>query len=224
MVALMVALTILGFLALDYFVLRHRRQADGAADAALPGLVPVSRAIDTMPAGVFLQPTYTWSRVRKDGDLAVGVHPLLLGLVGTPFHFELLKNGEQVEKGAPFIRIEKNGRRLTVRSPVAGVISAVNEAPSGNTVWNGLDGRHGSWLYRIAPEHVAQEVPTWLIADQARDWTRRQYQMVKDHLLAAAGGGEVGVTMTDGGDLPIGILGSLDAAVWDAFQNRFLQG
>ncbi|MBI3983260.1 MAG: hypothetical protein HY337_10120, partial [Gemmatimonadetes bacterium] len=69
---------------------------------------------------------------------------------------------------------------------------------------------------------LAQEIPFWLIADQARDWTRRQYERIRNHLLAAVGGGEIGVTMTDGGDIAVGILDNLDAGVWDAFEHRFL--
>jgi glycine cleavage system H lipoate-binding protein len=222
MVALLVALTILGFLALDYFVLRPRRRAAEAADAAPLGLVPVTRAIDSMPNGVFLQPTYTWSRVLADGDLAMGVHPLLLGLVGGPLEIELLKNGERVEKGAPFVSLRKQDRRLTVRSPVSGTVTDVNEAPSGSPVWNGAVGPEGNWLYRVRPDRLAQEIPFWLIADQARDWTRRQYERIRNHLLAAVGGGEIGVTMTDGGDIAVGILDNLDAGVWDAFEHRFL--
>jgi glycine cleavage system H protein len=222
MVALLVALTILGFLALDHFVLRPRRRIAEAADAAPLGLVPVTPAIDTMPAGVFLQPTYTWSRVLLDGDLVLGVHPLLFGLVGGPLQVETLRNGDRVEKGAPLVRLKLNDRRLTVRSPIAGTVTDVNQAPATRPEWNGVSGADGGWLYRLRPDRLAHEIPFWMIADQARDWTRRQYDRIREHLLAAAGGGEVGVTMTDGGDLPVGILGHLDAEVWDAFERRFL--
>ena len=221
MVALLVAVSIVGLVALDHFVLRRRREA-AAAGAVRPALVPVSRAITTMPAGVFLQPTFTWTHVRKDGDLAVGVHPLVLGLVGVPFEFDLLKHGEHVEKNAPLIRIRKDNRSLTVRSPVTGTVTAVNEAPTGGTAWNGLDGPSGSWLYRVAPQRIGRDLPSWMIADEAREWTRQQYGKVRDYLLTAVGGGEVGVTMTDGGEIAVGILDGLDAGEWGNFERQFL--
>jgi glycine cleavage system H lipoate-binding protein len=223
MVALLVALTIIALVAADYFLLRPRRAARPAEeDAPLPGLEPLSAAIDRLPAGVFLQPTFTWSRIRPDGEVLLGVHPLLFGLVGAPYDVERLPGGEHVEKGAPLVRIRKGDRRLTVRSPIAGRIAEVNRVVSGETDWTGLQHDGGSWLYRIVPERVAGEVPTWLIGESATEWTRRQYQRVREQLATLAGGPGLAGTMADGGEIPAGILARLDDAAWTAFDRAVL--
>jgi glycine cleavage system H lipoate-binding protein len=222
MVALLVVLTILALLAADYLLLRRGRQAEEAESIALPGLEPLSAASTHLPAGVFLQPTFTWSRIRSDGDLLVGVHPLLFGLVGAPYGIELLPNGEHVGKGAPLARIKKGGRSLTVRSPVDGRITEANQAIAGETDWKGLNGGNGSWLYRIIPVEVGGEVSTWMMAEQAADWTRRQYQRLREHLSTLAVGPELVQTMVDGGEVPAGILATLDDAAWTNFETTFL--
>jgi len=222
MVALLVVLTILALLAADYFLLRRGRYAEEAEGIPLPGLEPLSAAIAQLPAGVFLQPTFTWSRIRSDGDLLVGVHPLLFGLVGAPYGIELLPNGEHVGKGAPLARIRKSGRSLTVRSPVEGRIAEVNRAVTGETDWKGLNGGTGSWLYRIIPVEVGSEVSTWMMAEQAADWTRRQYQRLREHLSTLAVGPDLARTMADGGEVPAGILAALDDAAWTRFEATFL--
>lgn len=222
MVALLVVFTILALLAADYFLLRPRRRVEEPEHIPLPGLEPLSAAIEQLPAGVFLQPTFTWSRIRPDGDLLVGVHPLLFGLVGAPYAIELLPNGEHVGKGTPLARIKKGGRSLTVRSPVGGRITEVNRAIAGETEWKGLNGGNGSWLYRIAPERVASEIPTWMIAERAVEWTAREYQRVREGLLELAAGPEMVRTMMDGGEIPAGVLASLDDTGWTVFERMFL--
>ena len=221
MVAVLVALTVLALLAADYFLLRRGEQAPGAEDAALPGPRSLSAAFTELPAGVFLQPTFTWSRIRPDGDLLLGVHPLLFGLVGPPYGIELLPNGDHVGKGAPLARITKGKRALTIRSPVQGRITEVNHAITHEAEWSALQRGDGSWLYRIAPERVASEVGGWMIADRAAEWTTRQYHRLREHLLALAGG-EAAQTMMDGGEIPVGVLASLDDRGWVALERLFL--
>jgi glycine cleavage system H lipoate-binding protein len=223
MVALLVALTIVALIAADYFLLRPRRAANlNEEDIPLPGLEPLSAAVTRLPAGVFLQPTFTWSRIRPDGDILVGVHPLLFGLVGAPYDVERLPGGERVEKGAPLIRIRKGDRRLTVRSPIAGRIAEVNQAVAGETDWARLEDDGGSWLYRIVPERVAGEVPTWFIGESAAEWTRHQYRRLREQLTALASAPGLAATMADGGEIPAGILNRLDDADWTAFERTVL--
>jgi glycine cleavage system H lipoate-binding protein len=219
MVAVLVVLTIVALLAADYFLLRPRRHEEEFEGIPLPGLEPLSAAITHLPAGVFLQPTFTWSRIQPDGHLLMGIHPLLFGLVGAPYRIELLPSGEQVGKGAPLARIKKGTRTLTVRSPVAGRVVEVNRAITGETDWKGPD---GGWLYRFAAEQALAEVPTWMIAEQAREWTRQQYQRLRELLMTLAVGPEMVRTMADGGEVPAGILGTLDDAAWTQFEHTFL--
>lgn len=221
MVALLVALTIIALLAADYFLLRRGRRAEEAEGVPLP-VRPLSAAFTELPAGVFLQPTFTWSRIRPDGELLVGVHPLLFGLVGAPYGIDLLPSGEHVGKGAPLARITKGGRTLTVRSPVGGTIAEVNRAITGEADWSTLTSGNGGWLYRIAPERVESEIPTWMIAARAADWTTQEYRRVREQLLELAGGREPVWTMMDGGEVPAGVLASLDDAGWAAFEQLFL--
>jgi glycine cleavage system H lipoate-binding protein len=222
MVALLVVLTILALLAADYLLLRRGRQAEEAESIALPGLEPLSAASTHLPAGVFLQPTFTWSRIRSDGDHLVGVHPLLFGLVGAPYGIDLLPSGDHVAKGAPLARITKGGRSLTVRSPVFGRISEVNRTIGGETDWTGANGGTASWLYRIVPEQVGPEISSWMRAEEAVDWTRAQYQRLREHLSATTVGPDVARTMADGGEVPTGILSTLDDAAWNTFELTFL--
>jgi glycine cleavage system H lipoate-binding protein len=219
MVVVLVVLTILALLALDYFVLSKRREMAEAAAPTLSAPEPLSRTVGQLPAGVFVQPGFTWSRIRENGDVATGVHPLVIGLVGEPYRVELMKVGESVERGEPFLQVGRGDRRLTLRSPVAGRIAEVNPDVARETARAGVRDRDGSWLYRITPTHLDEEIPTWMVAERAAQWTRRQYEQLGEFFSGLVQEEAVGVTMADGGEIPTGILTKLDDRAWKEFQS-----
>ncbi|MDH3456522.1 MAG: hypothetical protein OER90_06735 [Gemmatimonadota bacterium] len=221
MAVLLGILTIAALIGIDVFFLRARR-ARRAEAVAPPRLPPLSESITRLPQGVFLHPTFTWSRVREDGDVMLGIHPLLFGLVGAPYQIDVLSEGQEVERGGELVKLGRGGRRLTVRSPVSGRISAVNTVLAGEAEWDGVDTDDGRWVYRITPQRLGDEVPSWLVAERASEWSRRQYERLKEYLFGVLHAGELGLTMTDGGDMPNGVLGSLAGSAWDGIQQEFL--
>jgi glycine cleavage system H lipoate-binding protein len=218
-VVMLVVLTFAVFIALDYFVLRKRHVLATDTSPATAGLSPLWATQEQVPAGVFLQPTFTWSRAAASGNVFLGVHPMLLELVGAPFGLEFREPGDQVAKGDPLVRVTRGDRQLTVRSPVDGWVMQVNREAKGATQWAG-DG--DTWLYRLEPKRVADEVSSWFSGDGAVEWTRRQYEQLRSYLHDAVTDGHLGAVMADGGDLPAGILGDMDARVWAGLEDRFL--
>jgi glycine cleavage system H lipoate-binding protein len=224
MVMVLVVLTFVVFIALDYFVF-SRRHAEASSPAlatveSAPGPLPAVR--QRMPAGIFLQPTFTWSRLGRLGEVYIGVHPMLVGLVGDACELGFRSPGEHVAKGEQLVTLSFCGRHLTVRSPIAGRVEHVNKLVTGETRWRDLEHNNGGWLYRIQPERVAEEVPRWLAGEQAAEWTRRQYGLLREYLQGAVADGHLGFVMADGGELPIGILADMDERVWAGLEDRFL--
>lgn len=218
MVMTLVVLTFVVFIALDYFVFSKRH----AAETSTTRLEPLVAAQQQVPAGVFLQPSFTWSRLALSGEVYLGVHPMLLALVGAPCEFEFRGQGEFIAKGEPLVRVCRSGRHLTVRSPLAGRVEEVNRQASGETRWREFEGNDGAWLYRLRPERVADEDPTWFGGDRAAEWTRRQYDQLRTYLQGAVADRHLGAVMADGGELPVGILAELDEGVWAGLEERFL--
>ncbi len=219
MVVVLVVLTILALLALDHFVLSKRREAAAETAPSVSVPEPLSSAVGHLPAGVFVQPGFTWSRIRENGDVATGIHPLLIGLMGEPYRVELMKVGESVERGEPFLSVGRGARRLTLRSPVAGRIAEVNPEVARETARAGVRDRDGSWLYRVTPSRLAEEVPHWMLAERAAQWTRREYERLGAFFSGLVQEDAVGVTMADGGEIPSGILTKLDDCAWQEFQS-----
>jgi glycine cleavage system H lipoate-binding protein len=223
MVAALVVLTFAVLVALDYFVFSRRYPELSAGWPAKPGIRPLSPAAwQPVRAGVFLQPTYTWGCLGPLGDVYVGVHPMLLGLVGPPCELECRRPGEHVAKGDTLVTIARAGRHLTVRSPVAARVDRVNLQAVREARWRQADGHEGVWLYRLRPERLAHEVTTWLTGEAAAEWTRRRYDELRSYLQGTVVESHLGALMADGGDLPVGILGEMDQEVWSRLEDRFL--
>ena len=220
MVVIFVALFIIAMLALDYYVIRPRQQEKQAEEMTIGELLPLSRMLRNIPAGVFLQSAFTWTKLQDDGTLKVGIHPLILGLIGPPYEVELLQSKEVVQHEDPLLRVRKNGRTMTLKSPVEGEILDYNQALVGETDWEHLN---MSWLYKIRPKNVTAEMKTWQYSEDAGEWMDERYRQVKSFLFEKAAPTEAGVTLADGGDVPMGILSELDDETWNEFQQKFIR-
>lgn len=217
MLAAVFFLLVVALLTGHYFLIERPRRIAAESSAPLSAL-PVRELINGVPAGVFLQPTFTWGQVRSGGDVEVGVHPMLLSLLGPDAELEMRRAGERVRKGEPLMTIGNRERRLVVRSPISGSISMANATPSGATGWQIRSDR----TCLIEPENLSVEVPTWMLGKPAVDWSRAQYGRIRDHLLETTADPATGLALADGGELPVGALNQLDAAAWADFEDEFL--
>ena len=143
MLAAVFFVIVLALLTGHYFLVeRPRRLAD--ASAAGPLALPLRELITRLPAGIFLQPTFTWGQVRSGGDVEIGVHPMLLSLLGPNPQVEMPSAGEHVEKGQPLMTVGSGERRLVVRSPIGGSVSMANATPPIDTGWQNRSGSDGA--------------------------------------------------------------------------------
>ncbi len=223
MAAVLVVITFAVLIALDYYVFSKRYPALGAGWPARTGIHPVpSAAWQPVPPGVFLQPTYTWGSLGPTGNLYVGVHPMMLGLVGSPSELACRQPGELVAKGDPLVTIGRAGRHLALRSPVAARVERVNQKAISAARVHEANGQEGVWLYRLRPENMDRDATSWLTGEAAAEWSRRRYGELRAFFQGTVAESHLGITMSDGGDLPVGILGEMEQDVWVNLENRFL--
>ncbi len=218
MVFTLVILTIVVLVAIDYFWVSKRL---APARAAMEGRAPPPLLkSEPIPPGVFLQPGWTWSRLGEWGEIYVGVHPMLTALVGTPLELECVAPGASVARGEPMLRFGSRGRRLTVRSPVGGRVELVNYPPVGGAAWPDAHAAEATWLYRIHPDRLADEMHGWLSGAAAETWTRKRYADLRAFVLGAVQDRHLGTVMADGGELPAGVLADMDDDVWAGLDTR----
>ena len=201
-----------------HYVLVERPRRVAGANARGPLAMPLRDLVARLPAGVFLQPGFTWAQVRSSGDVHVGVHPMLLSLIGHDPDVEMRAAGEHVDKGDPLVTLRSGERQLVVRSPVAGRITASGGRAPQDTVWQARSEK----TCVIRPEGLSDELPGWLIGKAAADWSRAQYGQIRDYLMSRSADPEAGLALADGGELPIGVLAQVDDSDWADFERMFL--
>ena len=219
MLATVFLVIVVALLTGHYFLVERPRRL-AAVSAKRPQALPLRQLVNRVPRGVFLQPTFTWGQVRPDGDVEIGVHPMLLSLLGPNLEMNTRSAGEHVDKGDPLMTVGNGERQLVIRSPVAGSISMANAAPSVETEWQ----RRSDRTCVIQPESLSDEVPSWMLGQTAVDWSREQYGRIRDHLLARSADPQTGLALADGGELPVGAMNQLSEDDWADFEEVFLRG
>ena len=214
--------TVIAVLTGHYLLVERPRRATGVS-TPFPRPLPIRELIDRQPSGVFLQPTFTWAHVRADGDVELGVHPLLASLAADRPTVELTTGSDRVEKGDRLMSLRIDGHALAIRSPFAGrVLSSVTPGDA-MADWDAARGQYRDWVCLMRPDSLDAEVSDWFVGREAIDWTQTQYSRIRDYLLSRSmPAGEV--ALADGGELPVGALGQLSDEHLTEFETLFLTG
>jgi glycine cleavage system H protein len=225
MVALMVVLTIITFLTVDYFVQRAERKAslaiapEGALSpasgrVALP--IVLGPPIDRVPAHAFLDRGHTWTELEPGGTLRIGADRFAPALLGAPESIVIAAAGSKVKQGDVFAYLRRRGREIQLHAPVSGVIEAVNPRLALDPAQVARDPFVLGWLVRMRAEALGAGLRSLLIGDEVASWMRSELSGLRER-LAALGTGRLGMstaTMLDGG-LPVdGIASHLTADQW----------
>lgn len=215
-VLLFILFTIIVGITIDYFI--NRRKKISYANQQQVNQLSPSKIIPMVPPGVFIQPSFTWSKILDSGNIMMGVHPILLGLIGKPEKFEKLNQGQHVKKGDTFITLQKDSKRLNIKSPVSGTIESINlEFDDG--IWENMG---TVWLYCIKPDNLASEFTYWFLADKSKKWINQKIEQIKTFLNNSLSQRQVGLTIADGGELSVGVLSQFDNKTWQEFESKFL--
>jgi glycine cleavage system H protein len=226
MVALMVVLTIITFLTIDYFVQHAERRRVLAAPrlgAAAPAARPVlpvlfGPPIDRVPEHVFLDRGHTWAELEPEGTLRIGSDRWAPALLGLPESIVLATPGTKVKKGDVCAYVRRQGREIQLHAPVSGVIADVNARLASDPEQMARDPFDHGWLVRVRPEALGASLRSLLIGDEIVSWMRAELGQLRER-LAALGPRELGMpiaTMLDGGLPAEGVAAFVTADEWQA--------
>ena len=216
MVFLLVVLTILFFIGIEFYL--HRKKSREVQSEGIPNPA-LSEAMRLVSPGTYLQKTMTWGKVLDTGNLMLGIQPLLVGLTGTPDKLELMAEGSKIKKGEALLRLQKNSRHLDVFSPIDGEVVAANPEARKQMTWDQLS---QNWIYTIKPQNLSLEISSWVIAEKIKPWLSETYQSIKSFFHKQMSSDQMGETMADGGELPVGILMKFEEPVWKKFNEKYL--
>jgi glycine cleavage system H protein len=185
----------------------------------------LTTAILKIPQGIFHSKSHTWAFLEKSGIAMVGVDNFLLNITGELRINLLKKPGERIRKGELMAEVDHNNKSLKVFSPISGTIVSINPGLLTNSGLLNNDPYGQGWLYHIKPSLWIEEIPSFLMAEDASDWLSKELLRYKDFLasrLARYAPESSMVVLQDGGELTGNSLSELPDDVWHDFQNEFL--
>ncbi len=230
MTAILVILTIILFITIDYFVYRKRGTAllqvarqtvrTESPQTFIPK--PITETDILIPSGVFIHPNHTWAHILQSGKVKVGVDSFVTKIVGAIDRVSLPPIGAEVKKGEQIFSLNSKGRVLNFASPISGKIVSINDELEKNPSLLNEPYKQG-WSVVIEPKNLSTDLPKLKISEEAKNFIKNELKRFKEFLVEVANGNTVGLqTLQDGGLPAANILSLLDDEKWKLFQKEFL--
>jgi glycine cleavage system H protein len=217
-------LIIIGFLILiiPFWIVLNRTKIADVKVRMASGIL--SDAILNIPMGIFFSKNHTWAFLEKSGSARTGLDDFLLHVTGDVSVSCLKKQGEKVNRGEIMAEIIQNGKTLRIVSPLSGTIVEKNPGLNEQGIMEG-DPYDKAWIYRIMPAAWIEETSSYLLAENARAWFRREIERFRDLMaeyFRQSIPGNPMLVLQDGGELLDRPLAELPDEAWHIFEKSFL--
>ncbi len=230
MVALFVALMFVSLVLADLVMekvqarrLVRRREGERLSPRSAPFTLADLDRWPPLPGGVYLTEGHTWLAPQTRGAFRAGADSLIARALGAVSRVSLPGVGQEVRVGAPLFQLERQGRLLTVPSPVAGRVLSVNSELQDQPGRVARDPYGEGWVCSVLPSRLHQDKPVLRAGAQALAWLRREAGRFSEFLwMRYPSEVELGATIQDGGEPAPGVLSDFDAGTWEAFEREFL--
>ncbi|MBI4872335.1 MAG: glycine cleavage system protein H [Candidatus Riflebacteria bacterium] len=190
-----------------------------ASSSSVAGRAPSYKGLQAPPESFWLHPTHSWVRDDFQGEATVGLDDLLGRSLGRPDRVTLPKVGDSVECGQPLVTLQRGGRSVVVRAPLAGRVVRVNETLSGSTDLARRSPYDEGWCVRLAVPAPPGAAAGLLTGEAARDWFRAEVDRMLGLVVPEQ---SPSGAMADGGVLVADFADLLDDPLFDRIAAAFL--
>jgi len=210
MTALFIVGAIVSLLLLDRYVIQPLERRGPSFDE-LAARLPAMAVVGPTP-GRFYGRGHTALALADNGEARITLDRFARHAFGEPERVELPRPGMFVEKGDPLVTAVRDGRRMEIRSPLSGTVSAVRP--------EGADEGEDGWLVSLAPTRMGREFRALLVAEEAVVWLREEFTRFREFLVDGLRISPA--TLPDGGLPAAGALAFLPEETTTEFEAEFL--
>ena len=110
--------------------------------------------MSNIPADLKYTKSHEWARLETDGTVTVGITDHAQEQLGDLVFIELPEVGRQVANGKEIAVVESVKAASDIYAPLAGSISAVNQAAAAAPEQVNQDA-YAAWLFKLRPDNAA---------------------------------------------------------------------
>jgi glycine cleavage system H lipoate-binding protein len=169
-----------------------------------------------VPLYLYFHRGHAWARVEYEGIVRVGIDDFASKLVGPSERIMLPRVGERIQQGVITLEMRHNGHRARLRSPVDGMVLAVNqniEAPNREI----SDPYGKDWMFLVKPINLKENLESLLYGYYARAWIDHEAETLFSILQA-----ELGPIAMKGGVVRPDLWKKISTPEWETLLRRFL--
>ena len=224
-VFIIIAFVVVVSLVISFVVYYRKSKKVSLLATKVAGSLQFSGSSAGVPKGLYYDKTHTWAFMEKDGMVKIGIDDFLQHVTGPVTRIEMRKAGEKFRKGDMILSIIQNGKRLTLYSPVSGVVIENNKMLTSNSSLINTSPYSEGWVYRIEPSNWIREIQFLDMAGKYKAWLSHEFSKLKDFIAISIKIEKAeleAVVLQDGGTLKGNILEEFGPEVWEDFQHHFL--
>ena len=224
MVAIMVAITIIGFVVLDLVI-----QSLKSKKAQEEQKIKLDFSDFRVPVSTFFYPGHTWVNIQSNGEVRVGFDDFVRKVIGDIESIEFPEQGKALKQGEKAFSVKSGNKTLSFLSPVDGEVAAINKLMLANPSEVAKSAYNSGWILAVKPTNLSANLKAMKIAEDAVEWLRAEIRRFREfalgenlHYVKDELQYEVGRTSQDGGCLTEGMLGRMDEKAVKYFEEEFL--
>jgi len=172
-----------------------------------------------IPHGFYLHRGHAWVKMEEDGEVRIGADDFAWRLFGPFERIEAPLIGKQVQQERADIFLKRAGDKTAkMRSPVSGVVTAVNPELRDPGFPVNRDPYAENWIARIHVPDLRQDIARLMIADETEHFLGNEIDRLFGLIEETAG-----PLTADGGQLGDDIYGKLPQMGWERLTQMFLR-
>ena len=218
MTVLLVLLTFLTFLMIDYFTSRKQVVVQTAV-AAKQG---VRRTLQSLVGGFQVpeklryHPGHTWALNESPNLVRIGMDDFATKLAGKLESITLPQRGKWIRQGQKIWTLHRNGAAVDMVSPIEGSIVEINEVAARDPELARKDPYGEGWLVTVQSPDAKTNFRNLLTGSLARWWTEESASRLQRHMPLA-----MGALAQDGGVAMDNLSDQIPDQDWAALTKEF---
>jgi len=169
-----------------------------------------------IPHGYYFHKGHTWLKVEEGSEVRIGLDDFALRMLGPLDRIGAPLIGRALEQDAADIILSRGSKRAKARSPISGVVTAVNSKVRRVGSLANHDPYTEGWVLRAHSKNLRNDLQNLMIGHEAIDFFKeeidRLYRAIEDVTLLAA----------DGGHLGFDVYGNMTQVGWGRLVKLFL--